>query len=516
MLFNRKPCSFSCSAVYKVLNTFRTPLLYNPVQAKKDTKAAERIADVMDTLKLAADGFHRIQDCISRQVEACDTQVRALRLRGGLSSLPDEILAIVLEYATTTPFDIYEEGNSAILFTRAAITLSHICQRFRFLMVRISSLWSRIFNGMKYRLVSALCVRMTMPTAEIILEETKLRSRTNPEKFLRTVAPRSELWRRFVHGQINSSFSTDGTSEASKELKMLARVTNHLHAPFLAELVICHKAHILPESHNQDVHDSFHYYSTWFAPRLRSLTMCNLVPVPFAGSTTLTYFKCGLEYFGTNRGRADLDFSGLIQFLLSCPVLKSFSLKSFCLTWPETVASSLGNPVKLASIDTLDFGFSSCESSLIRAFLDAARFPNVITMKLNIMTGSITEPADVLCAVLPDSIAFPHLNRLHLRIHAGRTGKLPAIGTPTVWSPFFNQSNIQHLTIFEDFFMGALPDGPFLPVLRSLTFNNCSFLERHWVTQLLGRLKEQGIKPKLTVVTLPMEAGEPIEFVGGL
>ncbi len=123
------------------------------------------------------------------------------------------------------------------------------------------------------------------------------------------------------------------------------------------------------------------------------------------------------------------------------------------------------------------------------------------------MTGSMTEPANVLRAVLPDAVAFPHLNRLDFRIHAGETGQQPTIGSPTIWSPFFNQSNIQHLTIFEDFLMGALPDGPFLPALRSLAFNNCRLLERRWVTELLGRLKEQGVFPKLTVVTCQWRRG---------
>ncbi len=168
ILLNRKLCSFPCSADRKELNTFRTPLLYNPVQAHEDAKAAERIGDVMDTLKLAAVGFHRIQDCISRQVKACGLGTRALRLRGGLSSLPDEVLAIVLQYATTAPFDMYE-GISATLFTRAAMKLSHVCQRFRYLMVGISSLWSRIFSGMDSGLVSTLCDRLAKPTAEIIL-----------------------------------------------------------------------------------------------------------------------------------------------------------------------------------------------------------------------------------------------------------------------------------------------------------------------------------------------------------
>jgi len=229
--------------------------------------------------------------------------------------------------------------------------------------------------------------------------------------------------------------------------------------------------------------------------------------VPFAGSATLTCFKSVLGYYGPNQGHVDLDLSGLIQFLLSCPVLKTFIMKSSFLKWPGADVSSLGIPVELASIDTLDFGFSGCESSLIKAFLNTARFSNVFTMKLDIMTGSMTEPADVLRAVLPESVAFPHLNRLDFRIHAGKTGQQPTIGSPTIWSPFFNQSNIQHLTIFEYFVMGALPDGPFLPALRSLTFNNCRLLERHWVIQLLGRLKEQGIKHKLTMVTCQWRRG---------
>ncbi len=182
------------------------------------------------------DGIQKVEEYLSRQTEALKTQIRTLRLRGGLSSLPDEVLAIVLKYATTAsaPFDD-DEGRSATLFTKASIKLSHVCQRFRFLMMQISSFWSCIFNGMKYGLVSALCKRMAMPTAEIILEETKRRSRTNTELFILTVRPRSERWRRFIHGKRSNFPSTDATGKDDKELEVLARLTRQLHAPFLAE-----------------------------------------------------------------------------------------------------------------------------------------------------------------------------------------------------------------------------------------------------------------------------------------
>ncbi len=88
----------------------------------------------------------------------------------------------------------------------------------------------------------------------------------------------------------------------------------------------------------------------------------------------------------------------------------------------------------------------------------------------------------------------------------------------TISIPWFNISRVRHLTLeASDHYMGAIPDGLCLPPLRSLTFNNCSLLERDWVAQLLRRLKDEGNVPQLTVTDCRwrhMDRHNPLEDVG--
>ncbi len=102
-------------------------------------------------------------ECLSRQVKTCETQIDALRMRGRLSSLSDEVLAVILEHATNDS-DTKHEGSTAALAFETALKLSHVCQRFRGFVMRDPCLWNRIYNGMNLPLVSALCDRITKPT----------------------------------------------------------------------------------------------------------------------------------------------------------------------------------------------------------------------------------------------------------------------------------------------------------------------------------------------------------------
>ncbi len=87
-----------------------------------------------------------------------------------------------------------------------------------------------------------------------------------------------------------------------------------------------------------------------------------------------------------DKGHVVRDLSALLQFLSSCPVLRTFTMH--LLSPNSTVETSLPveNRIELASVDTLDFHFESCEGPLIKAFFNAARFSNASTMKLFIST----------------------------------------------------------------------------------------------------------------------------------
>ncbi len=176
--------------------------------------------EARDALNLAGDALRQILECIYFQAATCKKYVNTFCIRRRFSSLPDEILSDVLEYSAYTHETYGDDEQAAIQTVKAATKLSHTCQRFRQLMVRIPSLWSRIFNTMPPQMVSVCCDRLTMANAEVFLS-----NRFQPVvEFVRTVANHSRYWRRYDHSTV--SYSID-------ECQELANATRNLDAPSL-------------------------------------------------------------------------------------------------------------------------------------------------------------------------------------------------------------------------------------------------------------------------------------------
>ncbi len=112
--------------------------------------------------------------------------------------------------------------------------------------------------------------------------------------------------------------------------------------------------------------------------------------------------------------------------------------------------------------------------------------------------------------VLPRFVTFPHLKRLGLIIFDADTEDdrddedeeydYDNERQHFFHIPYSSISSVEHLEIAAmNFSMGAIPEGPCLPALQSLSFQCCK-LERRWVAQLLKRFKDQGNMPQLTVM----------------
>lgn len=239
--------------------------------------------------------------------------------------------------------------------------------------------------------------------------------------------------------------------------------------------------------------------------------MGNMVPVTFAASPILTHFEVSL-YFVTNEGFMKPDtmkriLSALLQFLSSCPVLESFAMHLESMWAP--VGISLGRSIKLTTIKTLDFKFRSCSSLLVKSVVDAACFPNASALKLQIINAKIgLPPQDTLHAVFSKPSPFPRLEKLDLQFRVmvtwegddeHRTVRIPFVGIP----------NVQHLALTShNVYLAPIPELQRLPTLRSLTFSACQLLEKDWVAKLLGRLKDQGNIPQLTVLDCQWRPGD--------
>lgn len=400
-------------------------------------------------------------------------------MRGGLSSLPDDILSLVLEYAS-------EEGGSTL---GVALGLSHVCQRFRQLTLRMPALWCKIWDHMDLRIVSMLCARMTRPVAEITFHNVS--SAVDVAPFLRFVAARSEVWCKMTH-----VFSSSDTAGDKDVLELMARETQQLRAPFLSRIFIRGSRLLLREG---PLEDARHYYATWSMPRLTSFFAEDFVPIPLIQTpTSLTEFRICLrfeQFVDLSQTRAGERLSSLILFLGSCPALKVVTLNIDA--FPEFTSFSTSNSAYLPTVETLKLSLSNCRGSVLRTFFQHARFPNISTLELRLNAHPKTELAqECLSAVLQDShVVYERL--VDLILHTPYTDQAHPLQIP-----FSLLSSVQHLTLSTDrtCFDKEFPDEPCLPALRSLKFKNFEDMGCEWVSILLGRLKDQGVTPEVTMI----------------
>ncbi|KLO09052.1 hypothetical protein SCHPADRAFT_943957 [Schizopora paradoxa] len=338
------------------------PLLHDPAQALDDKNAVDRFSIALDSLKLAITALSAIQEHILPQKETCESRLASLRIRGGLSSLSDDVLSIILQHAS-------EEENSALSI---ALGLSHVCRRFRELTLRMPTLWCNIWSYLDIDLVSMLCDRMTKPIAEITF-----------------------------HGVL---------------FIVMARETHQLQAPFLSRIFIRGSRSTLEKP---PLEDSLHYYSTWSMPRLTAFFVENFVPIPLLSATSVTEFRLLLKYKragDSSEIRTGESLSSLFLFLASCPALKivTMTIEAF----KEFTGFSTSNFADLPTVETLELSFTDCQGSILKTFFRNARFPNVSTMELRVYgwwrDSGRASVQDGLDAVFRNSHTFDRLTHLTL------------------------------------------------------------------------------------------------------
>ncbi len=230
-------------------------------------------------------------------------------------SLPDEILSVVLEFAADQQHE--DDEHKAITRTVGAATrLSHVCSRFRQLVVSSPCLWDRVCPKMHFGAISS-CFARCGRNAEVYFS-TPSYTTGDLRQFMTTIIRSSKLWRRLVvdcdkHGGLCLF------TEEIKRVGELARSRN-LDVPFLTDLRILYPDRALSSQYTRRKdQDRIHFYSTWSIPRLHSMTTENLIPVPFSGSKHLRSLSIELSFgwYGPDPGHLDVRGSGIVFRIVS-------------------------------------------------------------------------------------------------------------------------------------------------------------------------------------------------------
>ncbi|KLO14062.1 hypothetical protein SCHPADRAFT_996870 [Schizopora paradoxa] len=480
---------------------------------------SRRREGVRESLKRARDtanAFLEIGNHAISQIKRLEGQLEVEEIadRTCLLSLPDEILAIILEGTAWRAWaDEEEDLPRTNSYIQTSIRLSHICQRLRRIAVSTQSLWDRTINFMPAEVVESCFNRLSAPIAEVAVSgwsgSDKVGRRTLPppsflkesyESYLTTICPFSQHWRRYIHEDLCVTVEV---------LKEVASLTRGLYAPHLSEMAIHYNPaamRIPSEELPQEYRDALYYFSTWSIPSLSSLAISNLIPLPhsFSNSHFLTKLCMGLTFV------AKFNPGELASFLGSLSQLDELLIRFELLDSNIEIA---GHPntteVVLSGVRKMELEFYRCTGEHVDAAFIPLRFPSVAFLKLcawgleEWQEGENID--DVVRAVLcPDAQSFPKLSKFELGIGVTVHG-LPDmivehLDRPlcTFRIPFASLRHIRHLAlvgmvcVFVD-----NPDMSSLPSLRSLTLKNCGMLKREWALQLLPNLFERGLQPSL-------------------
>lgn len=483
-------------------------------------------------MKAILEPSHHVLQLLSHGVASklrdCQKRISSIYSRVAFHSLPEEILASILEYATYHPvaergWDC-EKARSIIASVKAAIKLSSVCSHFRVVALHSPNLWNRICVGMPQDMLTT-CVERAGFTGLQIFFDLSIMGLKTPEPreemmfpFLEFVISLAEVWRRFDYECF--PYLCSGNPFPETEMNTLEIMTRNLHATQLSDLSVRY------EDNHEDIFregipegDEFdrsrwqkllHFYSTWTLPALRSMSTINLIPIPFAGSSSIEVLSIKMDY---SKNRA-FDALALSAFLSTCSVLRKLSLQ---LTRANVLADSpFNNPIhirRMEKVEDFSLYLDRCRTSSIEFLMDAVHFPSVTSASFTVVCSAQTNPNLNVQAVFSAPDVFPLLEALQFSVRC--EGSSPDQPHP-IRLPIRNLPNLKTLHLrLSGVVVEPLLDGNTVPArLSSIFLDDCRSAGRELTAEILRVIKAQGRPDKMQVLVGNTALGDQCRIEG--
>lgn len=494
-------------------------LSYNPSQVAADKIVLNSAIKTRAVLRPAADALYKIWGHVSRQLETCESRIDAFDIRRGFYSLPDEILSTVLEYASQPGGDDDDDDNEdhkndlkklIVRVVKSATKLSHVCKRFRDLIIRSPCLWNRVFNGMGNTDMVSTCLsrcrrgngQVTLASSLFELFYNRYIGQSNLP-FIRAALGKLESWESFyLKGDEEQHTSARFVDHEEGRLEDYAELAKDLDVPNLTRLLIHYPQPLIRPAMSGDAkyREAMHFYSRWSTPRLQYLYARNFIPIPFSGARSLTSVNI-LLLFNINNNDENferLDVESFVSFLAACPNLEKLALTVDIAKY-HSVPTSLTERLEMPSVTQLELGFRECTKAPLKTLFGSISFPNVSRMKLWIRCKAAESKVDmhfddVFYAIVPNADAFPRLTEMTLDVDAlgfwdeegdnyikGRIS-IPFAVMPKLRSFVFSANSTE---------VNDVPGGVALLPIRTLALNDCFEIKKEWIAGFLRVMKAQ-------------------------
>ncbi len=306
------------------------------------------------------------------------------------------------------------------------------------------------------------------------------------------------------------------------DLNELAFLAHPLGLPFLSELVILYPARLCEFfAADAQASDNIHFYSAWRTPKLRSMVVQNLIPVPFRGAYSLTSLSISLHtllFYEVTKGFIGLsmanvhsarflDIKALASFLSSCPALEDFTLRVYGA--PIDVPALTLDHIALERIQNVTLVFGSCTSTVIASILSAVHFPNVSTLSLKIESLDGARrwhdglAHNIIRVLFPDTFTFGNVVRMKLEIEVFSSYHADGLIVVPIAIPFPCLPKLNHLEITTQCSLEPIGEDVPFPPLRTLRLMGCPNVSPAWVAEILRRHEDASPGERLDVIAEP-------------
>lgn len=287
-------------------------------------------------------------------------------LKRGIATLPDELLARILELA----------GGGGPF--RRSTLLSLVNLRFRSLMLKLPIMWAHInVPGMSSEMTTFSLERSANAGLDVDVDLTFVCD-SDSRMALDDLFPHAGRWRkvslimdgRMVFNQDETSYL--GRRFADMDLPELESLHVHSTSPFTP----------VAEEGNASYAQDVHFYATCAMSSLRQMLSGNFIPRPFVGAENLHHLTVNLSTSTTGQTQT-WDFNELLMFLSACPVLTDLAL-SFRSADSLPVSVSAGS-VKMFNLERLSIDVVNDSSKeQIGLLLRAMDAPNIENMSVTL------------------------------------------------------------------------------------------------------------------------------------
>ncbi|KLO05761.1 hypothetical protein SCHPADRAFT_1002716 [Schizopora paradoxa] len=319
---------------------------------------------------------------LDRTIGDLGRQLSDLFIRGNFVRFPDEIFALIFEFAGCEDL-------------RSAINISGVCRRFRNIALSIPRLWNHIhLRGDRIGEATAQAERSKSHTLGLSLairipsrpEDVYGRSSSADYRFILLDFVRTHAL-RVTSLEINLDYFESGADVQWSKYSTLS-------FPFLISLKLSmERGYTIQDPDDIDgvpQYDHWREYRTWDFPVLRTLHSVNFLPEISAG--TLSKIKTFILEVEVDSDDCHMEWTlpGLVRYVSQMPSIEDLTISSLDMLNEHFPAANV-DPLIMASLRRLSVNVTNYRKSHFESFFDAFEAYNLHALSINIRSECIPD-----------------------------------------------------------------------------------------------------------------------------